>query len=74
VSATKRFLPAVCCEAALAEAGLVDEIGFSIHPVLVGGGVPAFLPFSHRVELELVEGRSMANGCVLVRYRVFNQG
>jgi dihydrofolate reductase len=57
---------------ALIEAGLVDEIGFSIHPVLVGGGVPAFLPFSHRVELELVEGRAIAKGCVLVRYRVVN--
>jgi len=57
---------------ALIEAGLVDEIGFSIHPVLVGGGVPAFLPFSHRVELELIEGRAMAKDCVLVRYRVLN--
>ena len=57
---------------ALIEAGLVDEIGFSIHPVLVGGGAPAFLPFSRRVELELVEGRAMAKGCVLVRYRVVN--
>ena len=57
---------------ALIEANLVDEIGFSIHPVLVGGGAPAFLPFSHRAELELVEGRAMAKGCVLVRYRVVN--
>jgi len=57
---------------ALIEAGLVDEIGFSIHPVLVGGGVPAFLSFSHRVELELIEGRAMAKDCVLVRYRVLN--
>ena len=57
----------------LIEAGLVDEMGFSIHPVLVGGGVPAFRPFGHRVELELVEGRAMAKGCVLVRYRVCNQ-
>ena len=56
----------------LIEAGLVDEVGFSIHPVLLGGGVPAFLPFTHRVELELVEGRAMAKGCVLVRYRVVN--
>ena len=57
---------------ALIEARLVDEIGWSIHPVLVGGGVPAFRPFSHRVELELIEGRAMAKGCVLARYRVVN--
>jgi dihydrofolate reductase len=58
---------------ALIEAGLVDEIGFSIQPVLVGGGVPAFQPFNHRVELELIEGRAMAKECVLVRYRVLNR-
>jgi dihydrofolate reductase len=57
---------------ALIEAGLVDEIGWSIQPVLVGGGVPAFKPFSRRVELELIEGRAMSNGCVLARYRVLN--
>ena len=57
---------------ALIEAGLVDEIGFSVHPVLLGGGVPAFQSFSHRVELELVEARPIARECVLVRYRVVN--
>lgn len=57
---------------ALVAAGLVDEIGFSIHPVLLGGGVPAFQPFGRRVELELIESRAMAKGCVLVRYRVVN--
>jgi dihydrofolate reductase len=55
---------------ALIEAGLVDEIGFSIQPVLVGGGVPAFRELSHLVELELVEGRALSKGCVLVKYRV----
>jgi len=55
---------------ALIEAGLVDEIGFSIQPVLVGGGVPAFRELSHRVEFELVEGRALSKGCVLVKYRV----
>ena len=57
---------------ALIAAGLVDEIGFSIHPVLLGGGVPAFRPFGRRVELELAEARAMAKGCVLARYRVVN--
>ena len=55
---------------ALIEAGVVDEIRFSIHPVLLGGGVPAFLPFKSWVELELVEARAVAPGCVLVRYNV----
>jgi dihydrofolate reductase len=55
---------------ALIDAGLVDEIGFSIQPVLLGGGIPAFREISHRVELELVETRAIEPGCVLVRYKV----
>jgi dihydrofolate reductase len=54
---------------ALIEAGLVDEIGLNVHPVLLGGGIPAFRPIARRVELELVEARPMARGCVLLRYR-----
>jgi dihydrofolate reductase len=57
---------------ALIEAGLVDEIGFSVHPVLLGGGTPAFGPFSRRIELELIEARPIARECVLLRYRVLN--
>ena len=55
---------------ALIEAGVVDEIGFNIHPVLLGGGVPAFRPMNRRTELELIETRAIGEGCVLVRYRV----
>jgi dihydrofolate reductase len=57
---------------ALIEARLVDEIGFSVHPVLLGGGIPALRPMARRVALELAEARPMARGCVLVRYRVVN--
>ena len=57
---------------ALIEAGLVDEIGLSVHPVLLGGGTPAFTAFGRRVELELIEARPIARECVLVRYRVTN--
>jgi dihydrofolate reductase len=56
----------------LIEAGLVDEIGFNIQPVLLGGGPPAFQPFERRVELELIETRAIGEECVLVRYRVRN--
>lgn len=54
----------------LMEAGLVDEVGFSIHPVLLGGGTPAFGAMGRRFELELIEARSIARECVLVRYRI----
>lgn len=55
---------------ALIEGGVVDEVGFTIHPVLLGGGVPAFRPMNRRTELELIETRAIGEGCVLVRYRV----
>jgi dihydrofolate reductase len=55
---------------ALIDAGLVDEIGLSVHPVLLGGGAPTFGPLGRRVELELIETRAIQRECVLVRYRV----
>ena len=55
---------------ALIEAGLVDEIGLNVHPLLLGGGTPLFRALGGRVELELIEARAIAADCVLVRYRV----
>jgi dihydrofolate reductase len=54
----------------LFEAGLIDEIGFNIHPLLLGSGIPVFHPMSRQIDLELLESRSFKNGCVLVKYRV----
>ena len=56
--------------ASLLRAGVVDEIGLNIHPVLLGAGVPAFLDPGDRVKLELTETRRLSGGCVLVQYRV----
>ena len=54
----------------LFEADLIDEIGFNIHPVLLGSGVPLFHPMSHQINLELKECRALKNGCVYVTYRI----
>jgi dihydrofolate reductase len=54
----------------LLEAGLVDEVGFNVHPVLLGSGIPLFHPMGRQIDLELLECRVFKNGCVLVRYRV----
>jgi dihydrofolate reductase len=54
----------------LFEAGLIDEVGLNIHPVLLGSGVPAFLDAGRRVGLELTECRAIDGGCILVTYRV----
>jgi dihydrofolate reductase len=52
------------------EAGLIDEIGFNVHPVLLGAGIPLFHPMNRQIDLELLECRALKNGCVLVKYKV----
>jgi len=54
----------------LFEADLIDEVGFNIHPVLLGSGIPAFHLMNRQIDLELVTSRAFKNGCVLVTYRV----
>jgi dihydrofolate reductase len=54
---------------ALLAAGVVDEVGLNVHPVLLGDGVPFLPPAAGQVDLELAECRAMAGGCVLLRYR-----
>jgi dihydrofolate reductase len=54
------------------EAGLIDEIGFNIHPVLLGSGVPLFHPMKRQIDLELLDCKRFKNGCVCVSYRVKN--
>src|SRR5687767_10991993 len=56
----------------LFEAGVIDEIGFNIHPVLLGSGIPLFHKMSRQIDLELIESRQFKNGCVYVLYRVKN--
>lgn len=52
------------------EAGLIDEIGFNIHPVLLGAGIPLFCEMNRQIDLELIECKPFKNGCVYVSYRV----
>jgi dihydrofolate reductase len=54
----------------LFEAGLIDEIGFNIHPILLGSGIPLFHPMDQQIDLELLQCKPFKNGCVLVTYRV----
>jgi hypothetical protein len=52
------------------QAGVIDEIGLNIHPVLLGSGIPLFLPMKRQVNLKLRECKPFKNGCVLVLYDV----
>jgi dihydrofolate reductase len=54
----------------LFDAGLIDEIGFNIHPVLLGSGIPLFHEMKRQIDLELLECKRFQNGCVYVSYRV----
>jgi dihydrofolate reductase len=54
----------------LFETNLIDEIGFNIHPVLLGSGIPLFYEMTHQIDLELIECKTFKNGCVMVSYRV----
>jgi dihydrofolate reductase len=56
----------------LLEGGVIDEIGFNIHPVLLGSGVPLFHKMKKQIDLELLECRQMKTGCVYVLYKVKN--
>jgi dihydrofolate reductase len=50
-------------------AGLVDEIGVVVAPVVVGDGTP-YLPPGLRVDLRLLDERRFDNGFVALRYAV----
>ena len=54
----------------LFEADLIDEIGFNIHPVLLGSGVPLFYEMNRQIDLELIDCKTLKTGCVMVTYRV----
>ena len=54
----------------LFEADLIDEIGFNIHPVLLGSGIPVFHEMNHQIDLELTDCKAFKNGTLMVSYRV----
>jgi hypothetical protein len=47
-----------------------DEYRARVYPVLVGGGIPFFPQRERRVDLELIETRSVSSRVVYLRYRV----
>ena len=51
------------------DADLVDECRLFVHPVIVGGGKPAFQSASRR-DLELLETRRFDTGVIHLRYRL----
>ena len=56
--------------ASLFEAGVIDEVGFNVHPVLLGSGITALHKMTQQIDLELVECKAMKSGCVYLYYKV----
>lgn len=54
----------------LFEADLVDEVCVGIQPVLLGAGTPLFRDPGKRIALDLVQSRTIDEGCVYATYRV----
>ena len=51
-------------------AGVIDEVGLNVHPILLGSGVQFFRDAGRRISLELAESKVIDGGCVLSTYRV----
>jgi dihydrofolate reductase len=69
----------ICCMGggelarSLFEADVIDEVSLHIHPILLGDGIPLFLPMNQQLNLKLRECRPFTNGCVLVTYDVIHR-
>ncbi len=53
----------------LMHAGLIDEYRLCLVPVVLGSGTPLFKRSPERTRMALLEARSLASGCVILRYR-----
>lgn len=54
--------------ASLLEAGLVDELWLSVHPILLGSGKPLFQHMDTRRKLHLLESKTYDTGLVSLKY------
>lgn len=50
-------------------AGLVDELLLSVHPILLGSGKPLFGNLTERMPFDLVDTKSYSSGLVQLRYK-----
>ena len=54
----------------LMNAGLIDEIGLAIHPILLGKGKPFFSDYGKRIKLKLKDCKPYSTGLVYLTYQV----
>jgi len=53
----------------LLRAGLLDELGLMVHPIVAGAGMRLFDEAPHQLRLELTESRAFRTGVVFLSYR-----
>jgi dihydrofolate reductase len=53
---------------ALSQLGLVDEYQISVHPVVLGSGLPLFRNITDRIDLKLLKTKTFARGVVALYY------
>ena len=56
--------------ASLLNAGLIDEIGMAVHPILLGSGKPLFSNIQQLIPLKLVDSKTYDTGLVYLTYEV----
>jgi dihydrofolate reductase len=54
------------------QAGLLDEVWLSVHPILLGKGKSLFPDLSERVNLKLIDSKTFNTGLVSLRYEVLH--
>jgi len=52
------------------EEGLIDELIIGVQPVILGNGIPLFLPHEKQTELERYDVKTRKSGTVQISYRV----
>ena len=58
----------------LFDAGVIDEVGVNVHPVLLGSGIRMFVDGGTRTTLTLARSRQIDGGCMLLDYEVSRPG
>lgn len=54
----------------LLNAGLVDELGMAVHPILLGQGKPLFSGIEKRIKTKLIDAKTYSTGLVYLSYDV----
>ncbi len=63
------FAGSLSIASALAEKNLIDEYWLLIHPIVLGKGKPLFENLKSRINLKLIETKTLGSGVVVLHYQ-----